>query len=380
VPSAGSAYELTQRELVIVLERGTERVAGRILDEHGQPLDAVSVRLEVLRSHGFAPVVLSSPDGSFEFEAVPGPPYKLHLEHPDYLPVRGLALEAAQDGLVVRMETGSALVGMLVDGASNEPVTGAEVTWSNASWTRTVRSGNDGRFQFQHLPLGNYQLSVSSDRYLTDTEHARLEPLSGAAIPLRIVLTRAASVSGDVVDALGRTVWNAQVAAGIPPDWEHGVRTDHAGHFRIRGLPPGELVLSARHGAVETERAATVRAVVGEETRGAVLRLAQVVDDETLRAVELATPPPAAEARSRAALGLVRRAAGIVVERVSPGTAAARAGLQAGDVLVSVDGEPVRSAAQARGMLNPMRIAASALVLEILREQSRLRLRYVPAH
>jgi hypothetical protein len=378
VPSSGSAHELTQHELVIVLERGTERVSGRILDERGQPLDAVSVRLEVLRSHGFAPVVLSNADGSFEFNGLPGPPYKLHLEHPEHLPLRGLALEAAQDELVLRMEAGTSLVGTILDGSSNEPVAAAEVTFSGSGWTRTVRSGPDGRFQFQHLPFGNYQLSISSDRYLTDTRSGRLELVSGSPIPVRVVLTRAASVSGDVVDALGRTVWNAQVAAGLPPDWERGTRTDHAGHFRIRGLAPGELVLSARYGAIETEHTASVRAVVGEETRGAVLRLARVVDDETLRVVESAAPASPVEVHPRSALALVRRAAGIVIERVSPGTSAARAGLQVGDVLVSVDGEPVRSPAQARGMLNPTRLAAAALVLEVLRERSTLRLRYVP--
>ena len=58
---------------------------------------------------------------------------------------------------------------------------------------------------------------------------------------------------------------------------------------------------------------------------------------------------------------------GAVITRVDPGSAAAHAGLQAGDVVLRVDGQPVRSAGDLRNRLGLLR-AGSEVTLDILRD------------
>jgi S1-C subfamily serine protease len=64
------------------------------------------------------------------------------------------------------------------------------------------------------------------------------------------------------------------------------------------------------------------------------------------------------------------------VERVAPGSSADRLGLRPGDVLAAINGEAVRSPAQARGMLGLS--TGRAWVIDVRRSGASLRLRYVP--
>lgn len=59
------------------------------------------------------------------------------------------------------------------------------------------------------------------------------------------------------------------------------------------------------------------------------------------------------------ALGLEEGARGVAVAQVQPGSAAADAGLEAGDVITAVDGEPVRTASGLRNVIGLMRAGKS---------------------
>jgi hypothetical protein len=376
VKVSGLASELAQHDVVLGLERGTDRLIGRVLSSQGMPLEGASIRVTVVNAHGFSPSALSNADGSFEFSALPPPPYLLDFEHPEFLVIHGLAVAAAQSALVIRLERGTQLSGWISDAQSGRPVA-AEVTFRSGGLSRVTRSGRDGSFDLQHLPYGAYEFSVRSERFLPDARSGRLDAAPGAGVPLRIALMPAASVSGEVVDALGRTVWNAQVAAGTPPAWDLATRTDHAGHFQLSNLTPGEHALSARHGEIVAPAAATARVVAGEDTPGAVLRLPQAVDDddEAGRGTQLRTSGNRAR---MSAVGFAVRGGAVVVEHVAVGSAGERAGLQPGDVLLSVNGEAVRSSAQARGMLAPIPGQAVAFTLMVRRAGEVQQLRYQP--
>ena len=369
---SGEAQELAKRDVLITLPRSTERLVGRVADERGQPVESASVQLEAVSTQGYTPVVLSESDGSFEFNALPEPPYRVSVEHPDYVPLRGVTVASTRDSLQLKLERGLSLSGVVLDAVDERPVPSALLSFRNEAFVRPGRTARDGSFSLQHLPSGPYELDVIADEFIPQRSSGRLETSSSRRdAPLRIYLEPAASVSGEVVDKLGRTVWNAQVASGTPPDWERAARTDHAGHFLLEGVPEGEQVLHARHGDSEASSKSPVRVVAGEETPGAVIRLPDVIDEE------LAEPEaPRGKSPSAAALRFVTRGAAVVVDQVAAGSAAERAGLQAGDVLVAVNGEPVRSAAQARGMLSPLAGRAPSWTLDVRRAGVTTRLRY----
>lgn len=366
---SGNAQELAKRDQLITLESNTDHVRGRVTDQNGQPVEAASVHLEATKSHGYKPTLLSAADGSFEFSGLPPPPYALSVEHPDYSPARKQNIEYTRDVIEVLLQRGAAVRGTVSDAVSRAPLAAAEVTVRSAGVARSARTAKNGAFEIEHVPEGTIQVSVTADGYVTITEE---EQLSAQGAQLQLELTHAASVSGEVVDSLGRTVWNAQVTFGASPDWSRATRSDHAGHFRLQGIPEGDHLLHARHGALQATSAAPVRVVEGEDTPGAVVRLPGVVDEEASEDTQQARPA----AQRGGALQLGMRGARVVIEHVAPGGVAAQAGLQEGDILIAVDGEPARSAAQARGMLSRSAGRRGAHTLQVRREQTVLELSY----
>jgi len=344
---SGNAQELAKRDQLITLASTIDRLHGRVSDTNGQPIEAASVHLEALKSHGYSPTVLTGEDGMFDFRALPPPPYSLSVEHSDYSPSRKQTIENTRDSVEVRLQRGAALRGYVSDAVSRLPLPAAEVMVTSGGATRVARTARDGSFELDHLPEGPYQLSVSAETYVPAKQDGQLSSVGVDNPALRIELMHAASVSGEVVDSLGRTVWNAQVTFGATPDWSRATRSDHAGRFRLLGVPEGDHVLHARHGALQGASGAAVRVVEGEDSPSAVIRLPGVVEEE----VDDNVPAARSQSPRSGSLELSMRGSRVVVENVAEGSSAARAGLQEGDVLVSVEGEPVRSAAQARGML-----------------------------
>ena len=102
-------------------------------------------------------------------------------------------------------------------------------------------------------------------------------------------------------------------------------------------LHPGDLVTRVDGEPVEdwSEFAARYAGAAGESVVLGVERL--VGDDESPRKLEVTVPALG----SAGALGVVP--ATVLVDQVSPDSAAARAGLERGDLIVAVDGEPVGS-------------------------------------
>jgi membrane-associated protease RseP (regulator of RpoE activity) len=161
---------------------------------------------------------------------------------------------------------------------------------------------------------------------------------------------------------------------GTPPDWSRATRTDHSGHFLLTDVPRGEHVVNARHGALLATSETRIRVVEGAETPGAVIRLPAVVEEEP----EAQESARAAPTQPSGPLSFAMRGAVVILENVASESLAARAGLQKGDVLLSVDGEPVRSAAQARGMLGVGIGRRTSWTLHVRRDQKTLVLRYPP--
>ena len=299
--------------------------------------------------------------------------HELQVEHPDYQPSAAISVTSTAKTVLIALEAGVDLTGVVVASFDQAAIAGAKLTFKSGAVERAARSGRDGTFEFRHVPAGNCVLFVEAPRHVPQRVTRVLEASAAPAFE-RVVLERAGSIAGDVVDRLGATVWNAEVAAGEPPDWTTAVRTDHAGQFDLGGLAAGQVRVSARYDGETVVTDSTIRVYAGETTRGVVLRLRGVVSETQEAASSEAKLRP--ETSVGAPVTCVLQNGAVQVETVSPGSGAARSGLSAGDVLISVDGEPVRSAAQARGMLAPALGRSHDRVLQISRAGKLLEIRY----
>jgi protocatechuate 3,4-dioxygenase beta subunit len=380
------ADEIGRRDVDLILDNAAERLGGRVLDSHAQPIESATVHVETERAREFVATAVTTADGGFEFGPLPAPPYRVWAEHPDYAPSAALAVSSAAKPLAIRLEGGTDLNVLVIAQNGSDPIAGARLNVRAGDAARAARSSRQGTFEFRHLPVGGYTLSADADGFILARLTGELqESTSGARSNVRVLLVRAGRASGEVVDRLGATVWNAEVAAGTPPDWEHAVRTNHAGHFQLGQLMPGYQTLIARYHGQTIVADQPLRIYEGEESPGAVLRLPGIADDAPAPAPAEAEPtarpaqeapapahedrppgdstpspatptpePGAAEpaATSVVPLALVSQGNQVVIGKVIAGSAASSAGLQFGDILMSIAGEPVRSPAQARGMLS----------------------------
>jgi hypothetical protein len=125
---------------------------------------------------------------------------------------------------------------------------------------RTAISDSSGRFVFDHVPAGQYTLSVSKDQFLAlnfgEKQYGRpgspivLEEGQRRDVPLR--MTRAGAISGTVVGEDGQPLGSAQVRvarymmtngfrrAAI----QRTAQSDDRGMFRVFGLVPGDYLVA----------------------------------------------------------------------------------------------------------------------------------------
>jgi PDZ domain/Carboxypeptidase regulatory-like domain len=231
----------------------------------------------------------------------------------------------------------------------------------------------DGGAVLRELPEPPYQVHAEAHGFVPSSQE-----VSHIERELKIKLLRAGKLAGQVTDALGRPVPYALVSTD-----EGGATTssDVNGQFVLGGVPPGALVVMAAHPSVGEGVSAQVRARAGETLEGVrVVLPGHYVpgrDQVAPSAAPSATPEPPGSAPGRVKpieFELEPRGGEIVVGAIQPGSPAERAGLRPGDVLLSIDGEPVRSAAQGRGMLRDP--PGHTALLQLRRDRSQARVRY----
>jgi hypothetical protein len=173
-----------------------------------------------------------------------------------------VATGALQDGelteLVLPLADPARLGGRLVDGAHNAVAGVTLAVWHGAGIQRplaldpwgdvlSATSGADGTFELDGLPPGELSLRISDPRWrLLGDRVGELAPGEQRA-GLELVLLRAASLRGVVVDEFAAPVAGAHVSAGRR-DGLGGLMvatTDAQGRYAFDAALPGEYVLGA---------------------------------------------------------------------------------------------------------------------------------------
>jgi protocatechuate 3,4-dioxygenase beta subunit len=278
--------QVQQVELKVLT--GSQTLYGRVVDGRGFPVAGAIVRVQsVTAPLPYDITALSESDGSFSVSGLPEPPYRISATHHDYSESPPSTVSSLIQDLVIQMETGVAITGTVIDEWNQKPLRGATVTLVRigSSKREKTKTTNEGKFQFRNVTIDRYYISVEKQKYVSSTREVDLdhERQYSSAFELDpFFLSPGGSVSGEVVDNRGVAVGNAEVAIGEPPGWKDAVKTDNKGRFQITGVPPGSIVVSARHktaGHSETPRLTRVYPL--QETPGLLIRLPNRITNDT---------------------------------------------------------------------------------------------------
>ncbi|PCC70886.1 PDZ domain (Also known as DHR or GLGF) [Nannocystis exedens] len=205
-----------------------------------------------------------------------------------------------------------------------------------------------GAWSVPDLPAGNYKVSVTAGGGTAEV-HATMaagKDTSG----VRIELAPKVTVRGTVVDTDGKPIAGLEVSVSAPGTWSSSRGdedkrhvTDEQGRYEVTNAPSGKVQVNVYPRSWgNSEYSYTSMPVMlsadASETELAPIKVARkrVKDGEKSGelGIKLKEPEPGADPLTRQ----------LIVAYVRPGSAAALAGLQIGDVIVSVDGQDVTGA------------------------------------
>ncbi|HJL34977.1 MAG TPA: carboxypeptidase regulatory-like domain-containing protein, partial [Polyangiaceae bacterium LLY-WYZ-15_(1-7)] len=327
--------ETVQVELVVETE--LSQLALRVFDDDGFPLEGASLTLSSLAARTpLRRVGLSGPDGTFVFSALPPPPWRLGVDHPEHAPVERVVATGEGEQRITLAEGGT-VRGRVVDPWSEEPLAGVSVRLEGETLSRTLPTDAEGRFAAERLPRGRYLVALELPGRLPIEEEVTLE---GEEVEVELRPEEGGELRGQVVDVLGDAVEGATVRAGRGEAEGRAAgeaESDAAGRFAML-LPPGLHAVLAEHPRAGRAEGPRVRVERGGSVSVRLVTDGRLpVDEEEEAAAEILTGVP---------VSVARRGGAVVVTAVH-GAGAAR--VRVGDELLSVDDEPVLAASQARG-------------------------------
>jgi protocatechuate 3,4-dioxygenase beta subunit len=274
-----SRYPKLPGQFVVELYPGEQTLGGKVTDEHGRPVDGVTVEVwgylgSKKQKDELAYMVDAATDdkGEWRCRCFRGMTFaNLYLSHPDYLaddafharrhgsptpssqPQPGdKPLEALRDFSDVQvMERGVEISGEVLD-EQGKPVPGAEVGWLQETARDTFHhdlpttaTDERGRFRFPHVRPGKLVLQVTSLGHAPAL--SRVEGRPGGE-PTTIKLGPRKALAGRVVDSQGKPIagasvhidsWRGYRALGV------FLKTDAEGRFRWDDAPADLVLLNA---------------------------------------------------------------------------------------------------------------------------------------
>ncbi|MCA9631737.1 MAG: carboxypeptidase regulatory-like domain-containing protein [Myxococcales bacterium] len=363
-----------RKEIEITLPEERDPVLVRVETGRGEPVGMAQVSVlsldpaEPLRATFF-----SDERGEVTVEDARGLPLEIVVTAPGFARAQ-VQLQTAPEEYTVSLDTAVSVVGQVTAVRGRRFVEGANVLLISGGDQKGAITDSEGKFLMENVTPGPGRLVVSHPEFARVERSVTIERTDRDDRPFELSavdLSAPGDVEGEVVDTDGEPVAGARVAVDVAPAFlpvgalPPGVAvTDAKGHFRLRGLSAGPVLLEAY--AAEVGRG-QIKAEVdeGDVTRGVHIVLNLPVSDTE----------PAASGSVAVTLGENDVDAGVevVLVHVAPGSEAERAGLLPGDRILAVDAVDVTGMTDARRrMSGPVR---GDVVLELERRGKRLVLR-----
>lgn len=362
------------RELELTLPAERVALSARILDQDERPLEGA--RVSILSLDPKVPLrrtAYADPAGEVELADSAGIRARLQVQAGGHRPFE-VELDSVPERLDVTLESGITVAGRVTHVRGRQPLARAEVVLLAAGERRRTHTDEYGEYGFSDLGPGQVHLMISHPEFAARTLDAGVRPTGRAdrvfELP-EVDLEPAGAISGVVLDATGQPVSGARVGLGFVPAFlpagtqPSSLRqSDAQGRFELLGVPVGRATVSA-YAAGAGRGSREVEVTAGDVTRDVEIHLAGAPSDAELPALANV----AVTLGERGALEALE----VVIVDVAPSSEAERAGVQRGDVLLAIDGEPARNMSEARRRLGGR--DGSDVVLELERAGGGLSLR-----
>lgn len=288
---------------------------------------------------------LSDAGGRFTIDNLDPGQHYVEATAPGLFPAAEWRVQTGTTNLVLRLSTGTSLVGTVTDASGSAPVPAFSVLWvpefgrlrGGPERAQAVFDAN-GRYEVRGLTAGPYSVRIAARGYATSALRA-VTIVASAREPAvaDFSLDRGSRVFGRVVDERTRQpIAGARVSVEDRPAAEASVLpvgtstlTDGDGRFELNGLATGlqSLLVAAadHHGRLFSG----LRVGAGDAIGPLTIELAPLAEGEE----------PKLELTGIGAQ-LAQRDGVFVIGRVIPGGGAEEAGLVAGDRIVAIERRP----------------------------------------
>ncbi|WP_394825288.1 carboxypeptidase regulatory-like domain-containing protein [Pendulispora albinea] len=348
-----SIPEGQKREVTLTLPDPRPALRVRVTDDRGYSLDAVQLSATSLDPNApLRSTAYTDARGEASIQGARGLPLRIEARAPERAPTVTTVEADAREPVMIALGRAESATGE-VRSSRGDRIKDAEVVLYTDLGARHARTDLDGLFAVNELAPGPARLVVRAQGYApADLRVAVAKQGGNRPTALgRVELKAEGAVSGTVVDAQNRPVQGARIARDQVPTYlavgvtPRGIAVaDAQGRFRLGELEEGTVTLEAFAPDVGRTRLEGVRVVAGRTTSGLVMAFPREGDKR-----ESATGP---ESHGVAVTLSIDPDEAIVLAAVAEGSAAERAGLAPGDILLEVDGAAVHGMDEARARLN----------------------------